>query len=53
VTACRSSSAFSLSQIDLVKVLVADDSAVPRLILERTLQSLGHETLTAVDGIED
>jgi two-component system, cell cycle response regulator len=35
-----------------VKVLVADDSAVPRLILERTLQSLGHETLTAVDGNE-
>jgi diguanylate cyclase (GGDEF)-like protein len=35
-----------------VKVLIADDSAVPRLILERTLRSLGHETVTAVDGDE-
>jgi two-component system, cell cycle response regulator len=35
-----------------VKVLVADDSAVPRLILERTLRSLGHETVTVVDGHE-
>jgi two-component system cell cycle response regulator len=35
-----------------VKVLVADDSAVPRMILERTLRSLGHETVTVVDGNE-
>lgn len=33
-----------------MKVLVADDSAVPRLILQKTLESLGHETVTAVDG---
>jgi two-component system cell cycle response regulator len=33
-----------------MKVLVADDSTVPRLILEKTLASLGHETATAVDG---
>jgi two-component system cell cycle response regulator len=35
-----------------VKVLIADDSTVPRLILEKTLASLGHETATAVDGNE-
>jgi diguanylate cyclase (GGDEF)-like protein len=35
-----------------VKVLVADDSAVPRMILERTLRSLGHETVTVADGNE-
>ncbi|MEA2608425.1 MAG: hypothetical protein QOJ75_668 [Chloroflexota bacterium] len=35
-----------------MKVLIADDSAVPRLILERALTSLGHETLTAGDGQE-
>jgi two-component system cell cycle response regulator len=33
-----------------MKVLIADDSAVPRLILQKTLASLGHETATAVDG---
>jgi diguanylate cyclase (GGDEF)-like protein len=33
-----------------MKILIADDSAVPRLILERTLTALGHETLSAVDG---
>jgi diguanylate cyclase (GGDEF)-like protein len=35
-----------------VKVLIADDSAVPRLILEKTLAVLGHETATAADGDE-
>jgi two-component system cell cycle response regulator len=35
-----------------VKVLVADDSAVPRLILERSLRALGHETVSVVDGNE-
>jgi two-component system chemotaxis response regulator CheY len=33
-----------------MKVLIADDSAVPRMILERLLASLGHETATADDG---
>ena len=35
-----------------MKVLIADDSAVPRMILEKALTSLGHETLTAADGQE-
>ncbi|MDQ2941036.1 MAG: diguanylate cyclase [Chloroflexota bacterium] len=35
-----------------MKILIADDSAVPRLILEKTLTSLGHETLSASDGSE-
>jgi diguanylate cyclase (GGDEF)-like protein len=35
-----------------MKVLVADDSAVPRLILERNLTALGHEIASAVDGDE-
>jgi diguanylate cyclase (GGDEF)-like protein len=35
-----------------VKVLIADDSAVPRLILDKTLMSLGHETATAANGDE-
>lgn len=35
-----------------MKVLIADDSAVPRMILERLLASLGHETATAADGTE-
>lgn len=35
-----------------MKVLIADDSAVPRLILERTLAALGHETASAVDGAD-
>ena len=33
-----------------MKILIADDSAVPRLILEKTLSSLGHETASASDG---
>ena len=33
-------------------MLVADDSAVPRLILERSLRALGHETISVVDGNE-
>jgi two-component system, cell cycle response regulator len=35
-----------------MKVLIADDSAVPRLILEKLLDSLGHETATASDGMD-
>jgi two-component system, cell cycle response regulator len=35
-----------------VKILIADDSAVPRLILEKTLISLGHETASASDGAD-
>ena len=35
-----------------MRILVADDSAVPRMILEATLRSLGHETASAVDGDE-
>jgi two-component system, cell cycle response regulator len=35
-----------------VKILIADDSAVPRLILEKTLISLGHETASASDGTD-
>ena len=35
-----------------MKVLIADDSAVPRLILERALASLGHQTISASDGEE-
>src|SRR5260221_1703228 len=35
-----------------MKVLIAEDSAVPRLILEKTLASLGHETASAADGTE-
>jgi diguanylate cyclase (GGDEF)-like protein len=33
-----------------MKVLVADDSAVPRMILERNLAALGHEIASAADG---
>jgi diguanylate cyclase (GGDEF)-like protein len=36
----------------IVKILIADDSAVPRLILQKTLTSLGHETVSASDGSE-
>jgi two-component system cell cycle response regulator len=35
-----------------VKILIADDSTVPRMILEKTLASLGHETASASDGTE-
>ena len=35
-----------------MKVLIADDSAVPLLILERTLASLGHEVVSATDGAD-
>lgn len=35
-----------------MKVLIADDSAVPRLILEKTLVAMGHETAMAADGDE-
>jgi diguanylate cyclase (GGDEF)-like protein len=36
----------------VMKVLVADDSAVPRLILEKNLTALGHEIAAAADGDE-
>src|SRR5439155_17566830 len=35
-----------------MKVLIADDSAVPRLILEKLLAAMGHETVSAADGEE-
>ena len=35
-----------------MQVLIADDSAVPRLILEKALASLAHETVAADDGQE-
>jgi diguanylate cyclase (GGDEF)-like protein len=35
-----------------VKVLIADDSAVPRMILEQSLASLGHDTVSASNGQE-
>ncbi|MBA2720621.1 MAG: response regulator [Chloroflexi bacterium] len=35
-----------------MKILIADDSAIPRLILHKTLTSLGHETVAAADGVE-
>jgi diguanylate cyclase (GGDEF)-like protein len=36
----------------IVKILIADDSPVPRLILQKTLATLGHETVSARDGSE-
>ena len=35
-----------------MQVPIADDSAVPRLILEKALASLAHETVAADDGQE-
>jgi two-component system, cell cycle response regulator len=35
-----------------VKILIADDSPTPRLILRRALESLGHDCLVAEDGAE-
>jgi two-component system, cell cycle response regulator len=35
-----------------VKILVADDSPTPRLILRRELERLGHECLVAEDGAQ-
>jgi two-component system cell cycle response regulator len=35
-----------------VKILVADDSPTPRLLLKRELERLGHECLVAKDGLE-
>jgi two-component system cell cycle response regulator len=35
-----------------VKILIADDSATPRLLLKRELERLGHECLVAEDGLE-
>ena len=35
-----------------MKVLVAEDDAVSRLILQRSLQRLGHECQVAADGVE-
>ncbi len=35
-----------------MKILIADDSATPRLLLKRELERLGHECLVAEDGLE-
>jgi diguanylate cyclase (GGDEF)-like protein len=35
-----------------VRILIADDSPTPRLMLQRELEELGHECLVANDGIE-
>jgi diguanylate cyclase (GGDEF)-like protein len=35
-----------------VKILIADDSATPRLLLKRELERLGHECLVAEDGLQ-
>src|SRR3989442_869012 len=35
-----------------MKVLVAEDDDVSRLVLEATLKKLGHEVVTALDGEE-
>ncbi len=35
-----------------MKILIADDDSISRLVLERTLRGWGHEVLTAADGSE-
>ena len=35
-----------------LKILMADDSATSRLVLQRALERLGHEALVARDGVE-
>ena len=35
-----------------MKILIADDSATPRLLLKRELERLGHECLVAEDGLQ-
>jgi diguanylate cyclase (GGDEF)-like protein len=35
-----------------VKILVVDDSPTPRLLLQRELESLGHECIVAEDGVQ-
>jgi two-component system cell cycle response regulator len=35
-----------------MKILIADDSPTPRLLLKRELERLGHECLVAEDGIQ-
>lgn len=35
-----------------MRILIADDSATPRLLLTRELKRLGHECLVAEDGVE-
>ena len=35
-----------------MKILIAEDDAVSRLVLERSLQRTGHEVITTVDGEE-
>jgi DNA-binding response OmpR family regulator len=35
-----------------MKILIADDSATPRLMLQRELEGLGHECIVACDGTE-
>jgi CheY-like chemotaxis protein len=33
-----------------VKILIAEDDAISRLILQKSIQKLGHECLSAADG---
>jgi CheY-like chemotaxis protein len=35
-----------------MKILIADDSPTPRLMLQRELEGLGHECIVACDGAE-
>jgi diguanylate cyclase (GGDEF)-like protein len=35
-----------------MKILIADDSPTPRLMLQRELEGLGHECIVAKDGLE-
>ncbi|MCC6178250.1 MAG: diguanylate cyclase [Chloroflexi bacterium] len=35
-----------------MRVLIAEDSSMGRLLLQRTIERMGHECLTATDGIE-
>jgi len=38
--------------VNPLKILMADDSATSRLVLQRALEQLGHEVLVARDGVE-
>jgi DNA-binding response OmpR family regulator len=37
---------------DLMRILIAEDDSTSRLVLSRTLEKLGYETLSAVDGAD-
>ena len=34
-----------------MKILIAEDDAIPRLILQKSIEKLGHECLSAADGV--